>query len=111
MSNKSPHWEQDISGITFCSECKADSRFEGFGFCDFEFCPYCGVKMNQNQEDFLLKPCPFCGSILSEPDIFRHDYTNAPSTYSVVCYECNASVSHLYETKQEAIDAWNNREG
>lgn len=52
-----------------------------------------------------LKPCPFCGS---------NDLTicyNVLRTYTCVnCYKCGAEGGGC-ETKEEAIEAWNERVG
>ena len=47
-----------------------------------------------------LKPCPFCGG---EAIVDGCDDT----LWIAICKKCNASIDYK-ETKQEAIDAWNN---
>jgi Lar family restriction alleviation protein len=54
-----------------------------------------------------LKPCPFCGAlkleILTTEDMFD---TSSQLAYQVVCVCCETL---WYETKEEAIEAWNKR--
>ena len=64
--------------------------------------------MTFNEE---LKPCPFCGSKLDEMDIMQHSFFNAPPCFGVVCYECQSRSSQLFDTKEEAVEAWNKRVG
>lgn len=56
-----------------------------------------------------LKPCPFCGS--NQLDIFYYDpfdgYQGNCGSYVILCPRCRARVK--YETKAEAIEAWNRR--
>lgn len=56
-----------------------------------------------------LKPCPFCGEVLTVKDI--HFANNG--TYNVHCGFCEAQVGSLhkgeYGSPKEAIEAWNNR--
>lgn len=48
-----------------------------------------------------LKPCPFCGgkAIVTEIPI---------NSYITVCTNCSSNMA-IYRSKQEAIEAWNNR--
>lgn len=48
-----------------------------------------------------LKPCPFCGG---EAALFEQ---NCDRPWHVLCY-CGGRVG-WFETKQEAIEAWNRR--
>ncbi len=53
-----------------------------------------------------LKPCPFCGSEISDTCC-----THTPETgnlHYVWCYKCRATSAH-YRARQDAIDAWNTR--
>ena len=56
-----------------------------------------------------LKPCPFCGEVLTVKDIHFADN----GTYNVHCCFCEAQVGSLhkgeYGSPKEAIEAWNNR--
>ena len=65
-----------------------------------------------------LKPCPFCGS----DNVFVQCMVYMLEGYKrhyVECYDCGADVGVIknpngtfgafYETKQQAIDAWNQR--
>lgn len=61
--------------------------------------------------EYKLKPCPFCGSKLDEMDIMQHSFFNAPPCFGVVCYECQSRSSQLFDTKEEAVEAWNKRVG
>ena len=59
-----------------------------------------------------LKPCPFCGEI---PEVNPHGFYNQKTkdfsdrTYGIVCNACHASGWQFYNTKEEAITAWNRR--
>ena len=52
-----------------------------------------------------LKPCPFCGGE-AEIEMDENWYWN----YYVFCQECKITTDY-YETADEAIEAWNRREG
>lgn len=55
-----------------------------------------------------LKKCPFCGS---DASLYSHDRGDNPGEdYSVGCnnYKCGIETA-LYETRKEAIEAWNRR--
>lgn len=47
-----------------------------------------------------LKPCPFCGG--------NNLSVEGVTFYWVECVDCNASIAG-YETKEQAIEAWNRR--
>lgn len=49
-----------------------------------------------------LKPCPFCGS--KNIDLFEH----GAIVVFVQCDDCLATFPH-FDSKQEAIEAWNRR--
>lgn len=49
-----------------------------------------------------LKPCPFCGG---KPDLGSY---SSSRTWIVVCSKCEAE-TQVYETKREAVKAWNAR--
>lgn len=54
--------------------------------------------------EYELKPCPFCGGearIISDIYVGKLEHLAA-------CRYCKAS-SWTYESKEEAIEAWNNR--
>lgn len=51
-----------------------------------------------------LKPCPFCG----EEDITIENFFGH---WAVTCECCGAYVACGYQTKKEAIEAWNRRAG
>ena len=55
-----------------------------------------------------LKKCPFCGE---EAEVVKVHRGVAMFPYTVVCKsdECSASVGVFKETREEAIEAWNNR--
>ena len=48
-----------------------------------------------------LKPCPFCGG---EPELFE-----APGVYFVECSNPKCNYPTNWDTKEEAITAWNTR--
>ena len=53
-----------------------------------------------------LKPCPFCGG---EPDCNNSGFMKAGNfMWGVECLKCGAT-SDLFDTKDEAIAAWNRR--
>lgn len=61
-----------------------------------------------------LKPCPFCGSKAAiYPTTMTKDNSRDPKFYMVGCDTCICVGSHatsrLYETKENAILAWNGR--
>lgn len=54
-----------------------------------------------------LKPCPFCGGEnveTSYKDTFNGDFRRG-----VYCADCCGGIYPYYDTKTEAIDAWNTR--
>ncbi len=51
-----------------------------------------------------LKPCPFCGE--TESLIIDDEWT-IPA-FAIECCECGASTI-TFDTKEEAIEAWNRR--
>ncbi len=51
-----------------------------------------------------LKPCPFCGG---EAKIFR---VGRHSLFCAYCVDCDTSGGH-YFTEEDAIAAWNQRDG
>lgn len=55
-----------------------------------------------------LLTCPFCGG---EGVAYRvPDYPKKIGPrYSVICNGCGASVTTIFQHKQDAIDAWNRR--
>lgn len=61
-----------------------------------------------------LKPCPFCGGkaeyYCEEHDWSDWGYISTAKYYDayVECEKCGAR-TELFDTKQEAIDAWNKR--
>lgn len=64
-----------------------------------------------------LKPCPFCGGeariVSTEPRLYRHSRNGK---YAVACYGCEIYLGYdedygcQFDTKEEAIEAWNTRE-
>lgn len=54
-----------------------------------------------------LKPCPFCGS--NKCNVIEHAFHNLSSTYGVKCWNCKAESWQFFDTKEEAIEAWNRR--
>ena len=63
--------------------------------------------MEENKmNDLKLKSCPFCGG---EPCIQRHEFIGYADTFGVVCLDCCCETRQFFETKEEAIEAWNRR--
>lgn len=52
-----------------------------------------------------LLPCPFCGEDAGE--VYRPEEN--PEKWSVYCDLCNSGVWMRYESKEEAVAAWNRR--
>ena len=52
-----------------------------------------------------LKPCPFCGSTNIDCSNYSGSYNKA---WFVQCDECCAMFP-MFDTKEEAIEAWNTR--
>ena len=52
-----------------------------------------------------LKPCPFCGS--KEIDIWQHNLKI--TDWKIECRNCSVSYVGLWMTKDEVIEAWNQR--
>ena len=55
-----------------------------------------------------LKPCPFCGG---EAFVSECLYSCEPGRITTKVVECNGchTTTFEYDTKEEAIEAWNNR--
>ena len=53
-----------------------------------------------------LKPCPFC---VGEACLQRHEFVGYTDTFGVVCLDCCCETRQFFETKEEAIKAWNRR--
>lgn len=53
-----------------------------------------------------LLPCPFCGG---EGCIQEHVFVGYTSTFGVVCLDCCAETRQFFNTKDEAVAAWNRR--
>lgn len=56
-------------------------------------------------EDDKLKPCPFCQG----KAWLQHIEYPEDTWYNPQCSECKAGWMESYETKDEAINAWNER--
>ena len=56
-----------------------------------------------------LKPCPFCGGEAFVYKRYESVWRNDPTDYTVLCKNCRAGVRHYFQTKGEAIEAWNKR--
>lgn len=62
----------------------------------------------QKQESIHdLKPCPFCGS--NKCNVIEQTYYNLSPTYGAKCWNCKAESWLFFDTKEEAIEAWNRR--
>lgn len=53
-----------------------------------------------------LKPCPFCGG---EGCVQEHVFSGYTSTFGVVCLDCCCETRQFYDSKEDAIEAWNRR--
>lgn len=60
---------------------------------------------SQNKNNNELLPCPFCGS----KNIYCFDAGNKTDVWFIQCDDCCATFPH-FDSKQEAIDAWNKRD-
>lgn len=57
-----------------------------------------------------MKPCPFCGSKDIDYDFFHGDEYEWDKGWFVQCFEPKCAVKlGPYETKREAVEAWNSR--
>lgn len=56
---------------------------------------------SENMEEIKLKPCPFCGG---EAEFVGY------KSYWIICVDCTAE-SAVYDSKAEAVEAWNRRVG
>ena len=54
-----------------------------------------------------LEPCPFCGS----DDVFvvEHHFYKTEDCFGVQCDNCKTQSYQFYDSKNEAIEAWNRR--
>lgn len=58
--------------------------------------------MNNNENEFILKPCPFCGG--------RAKFSLMLSNYHVTCTKCMGAVfPYKGMTRKDAAEAWNTR--
>lgn len=48
-----------------------------------------------------LKPCPFCGQ---KAEIYQLN-----NKFESMCTNCTATIEWLFESEQEAAEAWNRR--
>lgn len=54
-----------------------------------------------------LEPCPFCGN--DEVVIKEHKFHGLTNTYGVECFDCRVQTYQFFDTKDEAVYAWNRR--
>lgn len=54
-----------------------------------------------------LKPRPFCGS--DKIDVDKHKFHGLTDSYGVECFVCKTQSYQFFESKKEAIEAWNRR--
>ena len=62
-----------------------------------------GVTSEYNEE---LKSCPFCNGVAYLTHV---EFNDGDVYYNPNCSECNCGWKENYETKDEAITAWNKR--
>ena len=55
-----------------------------------------------------LKPCPFCGGEGSAYQVLDYPEKIGPR-FSVICNDCGASVTTIFQSEWTAIEAWNRR--
>ena len=58
------------------------------------------------ETDSRLQECPFCKG---EAMLAHVKFPDDTFWYNPQCYECKAGWNENYETKEEAITAWNKR--
>lgn len=64
-----------------------------------------------SDEKVELRPCPFCGYIPRLDELHGHTGTELDVyRFRVRCKKCGVC-SNLFATKEEAIEAWNTRDG
>ena len=66
-------------------------------------CEHCNGTGEVQTTETKLKPCPFCGGEASM-------YIAYDDGYYVCCDECGCGLP-VYNTEEEAIEAWNKRVG
>lgn len=68
-------------------------------------CLNCDTLLSWDDVKFIeLKPCPFCGAKDENIKVKSDHFTR----YYVLCKSCMVSTDH-FETKKQAIEAWNRR--
>lgn len=58
------------------------------------------------ENDDRLELCPFCNG---EAWLLQVNYPDEDRWYNPQCSNCDAGMMKNYETKEEAIEAWNKR--
>lgn len=73
---------------------------------DSQKCHYCGQELVWSENKSLLKSCPFCGSkaTVNYNDYSKVYFAGCCSPYCKICPQ-----TLPYETKEEAVNAWNRR--
>jgi ribosomal protein L37AE/L43A len=59
------------------------------------------------ENDDRLKECPFCKG---KAWLAHVEFNDGDIWYNPQCSKCNAGWNENYETKEEAIEAWNKRQ-
>ena len=54
-----------------------------------------------------LKPCPFCGS--NKVNVYEYKYHGLTDSFGVKCFNCKTESYQFFDSKNEAIEAWNRR--
>ena len=94
--------------IVQCQKCKTKTDLfnrEEDAVKDWNHKSIDGMRENEGME---LKPCPFCGGTRIE--VYDYDY-GITETIGVRCKDCGAHIENMFESDEEAVEAWNRRAG
>ena len=54
-----------------------------------------------------LKPCPFCGS--DRVNVTENKFQHLFNSFGVKCFNCKTESYQFFDSRKEAIEAWNRR--